>query len=146
MASTEFPNSEVGNDNSDFVDYFLFNFGVGKFKMQPDHQRFLIRHAREFEAAKEGCIDVLGHASNTGNPAFNVTLTKKRAKEVCEFLQHVMGVPAEKFAPYQRDPKTGEAVGSGFGASGVRGKEDGRFRAVRVLVDRKPLLSSSFSE
>jgi hypothetical protein len=115
----------------------LFNFEIRKSQMQPDHRRFLIRHLKNLtECADEG-INVSGYASSTGKQAFNQTLSNNRAKEVAQFMQHQLDVPAAKFANGNREKKTGEAVGVGFGQAGPPGVEDGKFRAVSVFVARR---------
>jgi outer membrane protein OmpA-like peptidoglycan-associated protein len=148
MAIDDIPNTQIDADDNEIgFSATLFNFGVGKSQLLPDHRRFLERHAEKFlEAAddvppingkgQDGGIAVVGFASNTGNPAFNVTLSKNRAREVCVFLQHGLGVPAGKFSRDFRDEKTGEAVGQGFGATGERGKEDGFLRGVKIIALR----------
>jgi hypothetical protein len=133
----EFPNCEVIYRDSLMFAALLFNFDVAKTQMKPDHRSFLIKNLKDFKECADEGISASGSASSTGKRAFNQTLSNNRAKEVAQFLQHQLDVPAEKFTNGNRDKKTGEAVGVGYGQQGAPGVEDGKLRAVGVTVVRQ---------
>jgi hypothetical protein len=142
--ANDLPNTRIIEDDAVNLAFVLFNFGVGKSQLLPDHQRLLLNRRNDFVGAPDGTIVVAGAASPTGSHAFNLTLSQNRAKEVCRFLTLQLGVPPERFGDKQRQKDTGEPVGVGFGDGAPAGtpgsfqgfREDGNLRSCNVGIFR----------
>ena len=64
----------------------LSNFDTGVATLKPQHQSWLREHAVHFLTAG-GSLRIIGLASPSGDPGFNMALSRRRAEAVLAFLR-----------------------------------------------------------
>ena len=67
--------------------FIMWNFGVGRAELKPEHARELTRIAQIFRGNTLDFISIEGHASNSGSSARNKRISEERARIAAAHLR-----------------------------------------------------------
>lgn len=97
---------------ADMPEYMIF-FALNSYNITPEAKKTLEKVATEYKETGEVKLKLTGHTDLTGPAAFNMTLSKERAKAAKNALV-AMGVPAKAIATFgvgEADPLVPTAMG-----------------------------------
>ena len=121
----------VFEQNPSMIRARLSNFDLSQARLKPEHENWLTQHALGF-LHRGGSLRVIGLASRSGDPGFNLRLSRRRADAVVHFLR-------------AREHKSFKvALNEALGEDAARiahlpnGNDDERWRSVIVSVWDRP--------
>ncbi|MGY0390958.1 OmpA family protein [Bizionia sp. KMM 8389] len=76
------------------------NFATEKYNITSESQETLDKLVAVFEAYPDTNLLVVGHTDNTGNDAYNMTLSKNRAQAVTNYLKNSKGMSASRLTTH----------------------------------------------